>query len=104
MIWLGGIELKSLVVVSYVTYKIVFNYEQLTALDQPMPESLSMLLKLNHQKKFVISCIYRPPSKPVAWNESFIDHIENCFEIFDDVAFLGDFNVDLKDDKLKRKV
>ena len=80
-----------------------FNYEQLTALDQSMPESLSILLKPNHQKKFVISFIYRPPSKPVAWNETFIDHIENCFEISDDVAFLGDFNVNLKDDKLKRK-
>mgnify|MGYP001804454297 CR=1 FL=1 len=42
-----------------------FNYEQLTALDQSMPESLSILLKPNHQKKFVISFIYRPPSKPV---------------------------------------
>ena len=44
--------------------------------------------------------MYRPPSSTADWSEIFSRQIEKLVASIDEIYLMGDFNIDIKDDKL----
>ena len=83
--------------------KDIYCFELLSNFDNCLPESLGLLFKLKFQKNFIVSFLYRPPNKPVSWNDAFVSYVDHCYDLADEVTILGDFNFNLFDKDVKRK-
>lgn len=84
--------------------KSCVSYEKLSEIDdQSLCESVTIKMKSEVSKPFLVSFIYRPPDSKIEWNENFVRHVERCYEYCEEVIILGDFNVNLLDISVKQR-
>ena len=56
-------------------------------------------MKIKNAKSFLICSVYQPPSSTADWSEIFARQIEKSVDSNDEIYLMGDFNIDIKDDK-----
>ena len=56
-------------------------------------ENIWVTVKPEHNKQFLVSCMYRPPSSNHQYLENIIDCIENANKVTTDIIMLGDLNL-----------
>jgi len=78
-------------------------FEHITLLDRDMEEVITVKIKPDFGVPFIISFVYRPPDAIAEWNSTFVDYVEKCYNIGDELLILGDFNKNLFEQVHQRK-
>jgi hypothetical protein len=67
-----------------------FNYERMFSLENILDESIVLRILPQFQKPFLVSILYRPPKSHSNWKDLFINFVQNCYQICDELVILGD--------------
>jgi hypothetical protein len=78
------------------------NFEELSIFNS-VAESITLKVSSGIAKSFIVTSLYRPPDSLVEWNEKFKDHVLECESVCEEVLILGDFNINLLDNKIRNK-
>ena len=79
------------------------NFKVVSTIDCHSVECIILKIMPTGSKPFLVSFVYRPPSSPVSWENEFCNVLSQCESISEEVVIMGDFNINLLDQKQKAK-
>ena len=79
------------------------SFEHIAQFDHFMEESITLKIKPNFQHPYILSCVYRPPSSLISWDDQFKTYANECDKLGDELIVIGDFNLDFNNTKSSKK-
>ena len=81
--------------------KTSLSYEIVKDFDNLLDEAITIRVKNQFSKSFIVSFVYRPPNMTKQWESNFLNYLDGCSRVSEEIVMLGDFNINLLDKNVK---